>query len=143
MSSVRDFIKKNGYYCATVHGTSMLPLLKNHRDSVYVVTPDKLKKYDVVLFERANDQLVLHRIMKVQEDVFYISGDNDITLEKVSREQIIGKMTEFSVKDKEYTTQALWYRLYSRLWGFSNKTKRPLLFLYKLPRKIKARLKHN
>lgn len=143
MSSVRDFINKNGYYCATVHGTSMLPLLKNHRDSVYVVTPDKLKKYDVVLFERANDQLVLHRIMKVQGDVFYISGDNDITLEKVAREQIIGKMTEFSVKDKEYTIQALWYKLYSRLWGFSNNTKRPLLFLYKLPRKIKARLKHN
>lgn len=143
MSNIREFIEKNGYYCATVHGVSMLPLLKNHRDSVYVVPPDSLKKYDVVLFERNGGGLVLHRIMKAQGDVFYISGDNDTKLEKVHRNQIIGIMTEFSRKDKEYTAKALWYRIYSRVWGFSISTKRVLLYLYKLPLKIKSALKRN
>lgn len=141
MSNVRDFIEKNGYYCATVHGTSMLPLLKNHRDSVYVEKADDLRKYDVVLFERKGSGLVLHRIMKVQDNIFFISGDNDTVLEKVERSQIIGKMTEFSINNKEYTTKNVLYIIYSRLWGFSIPTKKALLFLYKLPQKIKARLK--
>ena len=124
MSSPREIINSHGYYCAAVHGYSMYPLLFNHRDSVYIVKAEQYKKYDVALFERADGQLVLHRIVKIKDGVYYFCGDNDFVIEKVEKHQIIGKMTEFSRKDKEYKVSSFLYRLYSRVWCFSFFTKR-------------------
>ena len=56
MSSPREIINTHGYYCATIHGYSMYPLLINHKDSAYIVKSDEYKKYDVALFERADGQ---------------------------------------------------------------------------------------
>ena len=53
MNKPEDIIAKYGFYSAPVHGTSMYPLLIDHKDSVYITFPTKLKKYDVVLFRRA------------------------------------------------------------------------------------------
>lgn len=130
MSSPREIINSHGYYCAAVHGYSMYPLLFNHRDSVYIVKVEQYKKYDVALFERADGQLVLHRIVKIKDGVYYFCGDNDFVIEKVEKHQIIGKMTEFSRKGKEYKTSNLFYKLYSRVWCFSFPTKKILKKAY-------------
>ena len=132
MSSVRDVVNTYGYYSATVHGYSMYPLLINHRDSIYVEKTDSYKRYDVALFERKDGQLVLHRILKIKDGVFYFCGDNDFVIERVKKEQLIGKMTEFSRKGKEYTVEHFGYRLYSRVWCFSLFTKRVLKRIYGL-----------
>lgn len=132
MNSPRDIVNSHGYYCAPVHGYSMYPLLHNHRDSVYIVKTNEYKKYDVVLFERANKKLVLHRILKIKDGVFYICGDNDFLVEQVSQQQLIGKMTEFSRNGKEYTTNHFMYKLYSAIWCFSPFTKRILKKIYSL-----------
>lgn len=132
MSSPREIINTHGYYCATIHGYSMYPLLINHKDSAYIVKSDEYKKYDVALFERTDGQLVLHRIIKIKDGVYYFCGDNDFAFEKVEKHQIIGKMTEFSRKDKEYKVSKLSYRLYSRVWCFSFFTKKILKRLYVL-----------
>ena len=68
MNNPRNIVNTKGYYCATVHGYSMYPLLCNHRDSVYIEKANSYKKYDVVLFERPNGKLVLHRIIKIRAD---------------------------------------------------------------------------
>ncbi len=132
MNSPRDILNNKGYYCATVHGYSMYPMLCNHRDSVYIEKTDTYKKYDVVLFERADGQLVLHRIIKIKDGVYYFCGDNDFVIEKISKQQLIGKMTEFSRNGKEYTVNDLTYKLYSRVWCFSLSTKKILKRIYKL-----------
>lgn len=132
MNNPRDIVNSLGYYCATVHGYSMYPLLTNHRDSVYIVKTDEYKKHNVVLFERAGGQLVLHRILRIKDGVFYICGDNDFVTEAVKREQLIGKMTEFSRNGKEYTVKHPLYRLYSFVWCFSPFTKKVLKRVYAL-----------
>lgn len=124
MNSPRELIEKNGFYCSTVHGYSMYPLLYDHRDSVYIEKAVSFEKYDVVLFERFDGQLVLHRIIGFKNGAFLICGDNNFVVEEVKKERIIGKMTEFSRKDKEYKVDNLWYRIYSRVWCFSFFTKR-------------------
>lgn len=126
MSSPRELVNTYGYYCATVHGCSMYPLLYNHRDSVYIEKADEYKKYDVALFERADGQLVLHRILSIKDGVYYFSGDNDLVIEKVREQQLIGKMTEFSRKGKVYKTNNSMYRLYSYVWCYSPFTRRIL-----------------
>lgn len=108
----------------------MYPLLKNHRDSVYIEPPKNLKKYDVVLFRRQSGQLVLHRILKIDNDKFYICGDNEFFKEKVHKRQIIGKMTEFCRNEKNGKTSDLKYKIYSHCWCSSFFIKKILLHFY-------------
>ena len=59
-----------------VTGSSMIPFL-HHGDTVYVSKPDSpLKPGDIVLYQRANGQYILHRIVKVHKDgSFTMLGD--------------------------------------------------------------------
>lgn len=130
MSSPEQIIEEYGFYSAPVHGMSMYPLLKNHKDTVYIIPPDNLKKYDVVLFRRQSGQLVLHRILKIDGNRFYICGDNEFRKEIVCKNQIIGKMTEFCRNNKNGKVTDLEYKIYSYCWNSSFLIKRILLRIY-------------
>lgn len=130
MNKPEDIIKTTGFYSAPVHGMSMYPLLYNHRDSVYIVKPENLKKYDVVLFRRSTNQLVLHRILKLSTDTVVMCGDNEYKKEIVKREQIIGKMTEFCRNGKVIKVSSFRYKLYTHCFCFSFITKRLLTHIY-------------
>lgn len=109
-------LSQKGFFVKTISGTSMLPMLVQRVDTV-VIKPitASIKKYDVVLF-RHNNQLVLHRVVKVCGERFTTRGDNSIEAEEITREQIIGVMTEFCHKGKQQSVTSGGYRLYSRLW---------------------------
>lgn len=130
MNRPEDIIENSGFYCAPVHGVSMYPLLINHRDSVYITRPENLKKYDVVLFRRKSNQLVLHRILKLTADTAIMCGDNEYTKETIQQNQIIGKMTEFCRNGKTYKVSCLPYKIYTRCFCFSFKTKRLFIRIY-------------
>lgn len=114
--STEDVFSEKGFLAETVIGTSMCPLLKEHRDTVIIkkITAP-LKKYDVVLFRRGK-QLVLHRIIKINDGYFLIRGDNCIQGETVYDNQIIGIMTHFCRNGKQCDVQHKGYRVYSVLW---------------------------
>lgn len=109
---------------------SMYPLLKNHRDSVYIEPTENLKKYDVVLFRRKSGQLVLHRIIGIEKNRFIVCGDNEFFKETIQREQIAGKMTEFCRNNKNGKTDSLKFKIYSRCWCSSFFIKKILLYIY-------------
>ena len=49
-------------------GTSMLPMLRPGIDSVVLrPLPEKLKKYDLPLYQRKNGQYVLHRVICAED----------------------------------------------------------------------------
>ena len=113
--SAETVLREKEFLSETVFGTSMLPLLKENRDTVVIENiTQSLRKYDVVLFRRG-EQLVLHRITKVMDGYFIIRGDNCICGEKVLPNQIIGIMTHFSRKGKQYAVNNKIYQLYSRI----------------------------
>ncbi len=116
MSSPEQIIAETGSFCAPIHGESMLPLLKNHRDSVCLVPVKEYKKYDVVLFRRKNGKLVLHRIIGFKDNLLIIRGDADLVSENVYPSQCIGVMIEFCRKGKNISVASPMYRLYSRIW---------------------------
>ena len=107
-------------------GTSMLPLLREGRDTVTLCAITKpLKKYDVGFYKRQNGQYVLHRIVKVKDTISCI-GDNQFTLENgLSASQFIGIVCEFSRDDKTYSVSNLRYKLYCRCLHLS----RPFRYL--------------
>jgi hypothetical protein len=118
--SYEEYLRK--YHTLTYKnvGVSMLPLLKQGRDSFTVreVKPDEVcRAWNVVLYKRGTDQYVLHRIIKVHEDTYDILGDNCIGIERgIDRKDVLGVMTEFTHKGKRCTTRDLRYRLYVFLW---------------------------
>lgn len=118
--SYEEYLRK--YHTLTYKnvGVSMMPLLKQGRDSFTVreVKPDeKCKAWDVVLYKRGTDQYVLHRIIRVHDDAYDILGDNCIGIEQgIKRSDILGVMTEFTHRGKRYRTDDWRYRLYVFLW---------------------------
>lgn len=117
-TSFEDFLNSYGYLLYTSVGFSMLPFLKQKRDIIEIKKPETLqcKKYDVVLYKRAN-RYILHRILKVLPDGYIIAGDNNTFIETdIKDENILGVMTKVIKKGKVITPDNLWYKLYVHLW---------------------------
>ena len=109
-------------------GTSMLPMLRQERDSVVLSPlPLRLKKYDLPLYQRDNGAYVLHRIVRVGETYTCI-GDNQFEFETgVEHRQMIGLVTAFNRDGKRIDVTAPDYRLYCRFWTAS----RPIRHLWR------------
>ena len=133
-----EVIESGGEFRLWPRGTSMRPLLREGKDSVALVLPDKLKKRDICLYRRSDGAFVLHRLMKFDrsgEPVF--CGDNQTRLEYgVKREQIIARVTAVFRGEKRISVRGRLYRLYTRIYGFL-----PLRWLWLLPRRVVGKLK--
>ena len=97
---IEDVLKEKGVYIGPTVGVSMLPMLKNRRDTI-VVKPktERLKRLDVALYKRG-ETYILHRVLQVVDGGYIIRGDNCYEDENVSEDAVIGVLTEFFRKDK-------------------------------------------
>lgn len=100
----------------TPGGNSMLPLIRPGVDSVLIKkAPDKLKKYDLPLYRRKNGSFVLHRVVKVRNDVYDMRGDNQNWIETgVSQEQILAVAIGMYKNDEYISFSGVKYWIYSR-----------------------------
>ena len=101
-------------------GVSMLPMLRQGRDSVVLSpAPKQLKKYDLPLYRRDNGKFVLHRIVKV-DDTYTCIGDNQFQLEYgVRQDQVIAVVSAFCRGTREISVESFGYKLYCRVWNRS------------------------
>ncbi len=115
---ITEQLEKGGNICFTPKGTSMLPLFRDNRDVVVLSPPQyPLKRKTIVFYQRKNGQYILHRFIKKSGDDYVMRGDNQVTSEYgIKKENIIAVVTEFSRKNKKYTTNSILYRLYSTFW---------------------------
>lgn len=97
---IEEVLAREGKYVGPTVGISMLPMLKERRDTI-VVRPktERLKPLDVALYHRG-DAYVLHRVLSVTESGYIIRGDNCYSDEIVPEEAVFGVLTEFFRKDK-------------------------------------------
>ena len=94
----------------------MQPMLYQNRDLVIISVPkDRLQPYDVALYRRGS-AYVLHRVIKVREKDYLIRGDNTYHMEVVPDSAVIGVLTGFKRKGKDYSVQDPMYRRYVRIW---------------------------
>lgn len=96
-------------------GISMLPLVVAGRDSVVLEkVPEKLKKYDVVLYQRRSGMYVLHRIVGIKNGKYVMCGDNEYVREGgIGHDAIKAYMTMVIRKKKEVSVKSFRYKLYS------------------------------
>lgn len=135
MPIIKESLSNGNNVRFSPRGTSMLPMLRQGKDSV-VISPikGKLKKYDLPLYQRDNGQYVLHRIVAVG-DTYTCIGDNQFVYEyDIRQDQLIGVVTAFERDDKKYSTNIASYRLYCIVWHYSR-------VFRKLWRKLKSKIK--
>lgn len=98
-------------------GVSMLPMLRQGRDGVELAPlPERLKKYDLPVYQYPNGKYVMHRIVDVKDSCYICLGDNTIEYESVYPEQMIGVVSAFKRGDKRISVDAPAYQFYCRVW---------------------------
>lgn len=128
-----------GRFTYTNIGVSMRPLLKQGRDMFTIEKKTgRCKKYDVVLYKRPPASYVLHRVVEVRKNDYVILGDNCLNKEYgIKDEDIIGVMTSFVRKGKEYNVNDKGYCFYSKVWYFLYPVRRVFMKTKMILRKIK------
>ncbi len=138
IQSIAEVLKERGQYIGPTAGVSMLPMLKNRRDTIVVnAKTERLKPLDVALYRRG-EAYILHRVLSVTERGYIIRGDNCYEDEIVPEEAVIGVLTEFFRKDKHYVCTDEKYLRYVRK---RLKYYKPRRFFVATKRKIVAAIK--
>ena len=117
MAAFEEILSRDGRIVYRTRGVSMEPILRQNRDLVIIeTTPSRLRPLDVALYRRGSSY-VLHRVIRVEEDHYLIRGDNTYTLEKVPDSAVLGVLTGFQRKGREYSTKNIGYRAYALCWN--------------------------
>lgn len=129
-------LQELGYVLVPTKGTSMWPLLQEGKSVVQLTARDgrPLKTGDVVLYRREDNQLVLHRIVRVlQADTYLLCGDHQWKpCELVRDEQILAVSQGFIRNGRPFDEHIWWYRLYQMLWNRNLTVRRFCLALLRL-----------
>lgn len=118
-STILLMLEKNMDVALTITGNSMYPLWKHKRDSVILSNCNRfnLTKGDIPLYQRANGQYVLHRIIKVNRDSYDMCGDAQFQIEhNLPKENIIAVVKAFTRNGKSFNCSCYLFKIYSILW---------------------------
>lgn len=136
VSAVKEVVDDGGQFFLKITGNSMQPFLRNGCDVAVLSMPMSVKKYDVAFYVRDGGGVVLHRIIKIQDDFYHMCGDNQVDIEKnIRKDQIIAVMTSYIKDGKTYSCKTFSYKMKSVLWV---KTR----IVRKLYRNLKIKVKH-
>ncbi len=111
---IREILAESGEVSFVSAGVSMLPTIRDRKDTVTLVRPQgKLKKGDVPFYQRDNGQYILHRVIYVNGDTYVMRGDNQWENEyNVRHDQIIGVLYSFDRDGKTHKVTDTGYKLY-------------------------------
>ena len=135
IESRRAKIERNGFGLSMTHGTSMRPLIWGGRHCVAVapLQGDPMPG-DLLMFRelRGGREInIVHRLVEVRRNgdgcVYITRGDNCVACEQVSRDRIIGRVTEvhrlsgfrpwYAIPTRRFTVDDRAYHVYSRVWA--------------------------
>lgn len=115
---LRELTEQGKEVSMLVAGSSMTPFLGHQRDHIYFKKPDKpLRRGDMVFYQRATGQYVMHRIWKVKPEGYYIVGDAQTEIEgPVQRKQIFAIITKVQRKGKWIEAGDFWWEFFEKVW---------------------------
>ncbi len=123
---IKEAVSSGGTMTIFPRGVSMLPMIRQGRDSVVLCRlPERLKKYDILLYQRANGSYVLHRVVKVKKDGYTCIGDNQVVCERsIKHESGIAVVSAFSRDGELHSVNGLSYKIYCRFWHITRPIRR-------------------
>lgn len=120
-------LERGGSALLPVTGSSMLPALRQGRDTVVLCPPEELRRGDVILFLRGNGRYVLHRIIRRSGPGFLCCGDNQWQTERVAAEQVLARVSAVRRRGREIPAASPGWRLWAWLWTALMPVRRPVL----------------
>ncbi len=98
---LRETIAHGTSFPMTTHGTSMLPLIRDGVDTVFLAAlPDVLTPGDILLYKRPDGQYVLHRLMGVCGDECLFCGDHQQLFERgIKKDALIARAVALQKND--------------------------------------------
>ena len=140
ISSFESILARDGKLVYKTHGVSMEPMLRQNRDLVIIEVPaSRLKKYDVALYKRGK-QYVLHRVIDARDGYYLIRGDNTYVLERVPDAAVLGVLTGFKRKGRDWSVNDPAYVRYVRFWCAIYPARAVFARLYRWARAVARRL---
>ncbi len=73
----------------TVKGISMLPIF-HAGNTISVCRKDSYEIGDILVFFYKQNELLVHRLLKIEKNRYFCKGDNAFRLEDIAAEQILG-----------------------------------------------------
>lgn len=118
VSALRDLVQQGREVSLIISGSSMSPFLIHERDVICFKAPDRdLRRGDMVFYQRDSGQFVMHRILKVRPEGFYMIGDAQTEIEgPVRRDQIFALITKVKRKDKWMEPGDFWWEFFAKVW---------------------------
>lgn len=134
-----EVIADGGEFELYPRGTSMLPLIREGRDSVILSRVSAPEVGDIVLYRRENGQYVLHRIIGKNGSTFTLCGDNQTKPECDVRESMmIARAVSMTVNGHTFSCDSEKYRKWVKKW-LKMPYRRLALITYRAKEKLKAR----
>ena len=119
MQDIEKLLESGQTVSVKPQGYSMYPLFVPGRDEAVIepLNGRRVKRGDVVLFRRHESILVLHRVLRRDENGFYFVGDNQTETEgPISEEQLRGILVIIKRNGKEISVSNPVYRFLESIW---------------------------
>ena len=142
--NIEQCLQELGYAVMPIRGTSMWPLLKEGKSRVQVEVKEEkqVRKGDIVLYRRKDGTLVLHRIIRIEDDTFLVCGDHQWKqVEQVQENQILAVGQGFFQNGHYIDEKTWWYRIYKKFWNGNLTVRRCCLAFLRLSGLEKRRIK--
>lgn len=93
---IDEVISSGGEFRLFPRGVSMLPLLRQGKDSVVLVSPDNVAENDMMLYKRDDGHFILHRVIEIKDGEYIMCGDNQYALEHgITKAHLLAKVAYF------------------------------------------------
>ena len=127
---LHEILASGGTASIVVSGSSMRPLLKAGRDTVYLrtCTEKDLRRGQILLFKRPDGKLILHRIRSVLPNgQLVMNGDSQAWCETISYNRVIAVVSSFERKGQHISCNSARFRFWNQFW-YPTRVLRPVLF---------------
>lgn len=118
VSVLKNLVEEGKEVGILIAGSSMEPFLKHGQDYIYFKAPDReLEKGDMVFYRRDNGQYIMHRIVNITSEGYYLLGDNQVIVEgPLRRDQIFAIVTKVKRKGRILEPDNLQWKFYAKVW---------------------------
>lgn len=118
ISALRELVQEGQEVSMQISGSSMSPFLVHQRDRICFRAPTQpFRRGDMVFYQRANGQFVMHRIYKVRPEGYDIVGDAQTEIEgPIFPSQIFAIVTRVCRKGIWIDETNIWWKFFAGPW---------------------------
>jgi signal peptidase I len=140
---IEELLEKDNMVRVTVTGNSMYPFLRHGADSVLIKKrAGRPLRGDIVLVKKADGRFVLHRIIGIKDNGFFIMGDSQDRPEgPLDMGRIAAVVVKVYRKGREISCSSLSWRMLSWMWSAAVPIRKIIIRAYLAAGRIRSRIR--